>query len=132
MKTLGAAEVRKPLAPPVHFGQQGDAFHQLQRQAPACVDVGVERRRPTVTHEAHGRPSVDEAHQVEGATQDGRVGADGNGGRVGDIGAVERLDYPPLPDDSLVAARGCGRGRYAQGAVQITSADLVDLVLRPA
>src|SRR5262249_25009497 len=54
--------------------------------------------------------------------------ADGLG--VRHLGAVERLDDAPLPQDALVAVDGCRRGRDADDAVQITAPELVDLVLR--
>src|SRR6478735_1900802 len=81
---------------------------------------------------AHRRPPVDEAHDVEGSAQHRRVLAHRDGRGVGDVGAVEGLDDPPLADDPVVSRRRSLGRRDADGAVEVAPADLVDLVLGAA
>ena len=129
VEAVGPAEVFEPLGLPVDLGQQGDALHQLVGETLARLEVGVEGRGPHAALHAHGRPAVDEAHQVEGAAQHRRVRADGDGLGVRHVRPVQRLDDPPLADDAGVPLGRCGRRRDPHGGVQVAPAQLVDLVL---
>ena len=132
VEAVGAAEVLEALGLPVDVGQQGDALDQLVGEPGPGLEVGVERRRPLAVLQAHRRPAVDEAHQVEGPAQHRGVGTDGDGPRVRHVGAVSASMMrhsrmmPVVP-----GLRRAGR-RDAQGAVQVAPADLVDLVLGAA
>jgi hypothetical protein len=46
------------------------------------------------------------------------------------VGAVERLDDPPLAQDAFVPVGRCTGGRHAQDAHILAAADLIDDVLR--
>ena len=130
VETVGTPEVLEPPCPPVHVAEEGDPLDQLVREALPGLEVLVEGGRPTVG--VHRRPSVHEAHQVKGTAEDRLVRAHGDGRGVGHVGSLERLDDPPLSEDALVAALR-GRGWWdPDGTVQLSPADLVDLVLRPA
>ena len=110
------------------FESSGDALDELEGETVPRVEIGVEGRRPAVR--VHRRPAVDEAHQVEGPAEHGRVLARGDRGRVRHVGPGERREDAPLAQDALVArGRRAGR-RDAQGSLQIAATDLVDLVLR--
>ena len=65
--------ILEALGLPVDLRQQRDALHQLEPEAGAGLEIGVERRRPLLVDEAHRRPPVDEAHQVERPAQHRRV-----------------------------------------------------------
>src|SRR5205085_7613534 len=69
-------------------------------------------------------------HQVERPPEHRDVGARSKRVGVGYVGPVARLDDAPLANDPLVAPlRSRWRGD-PQGGVQLTTTDLVDLVLR--
>ncbi len=131
VEAVGVTEVSQPLGLPVDLREPGDALHQLEGQAPAGLQVGVERLGPDAVG-AHGRPAVHEAHEVEGAAEHRGVGAQGDGLGVGDVGAVEGLDDAPLAHDALVPIGHRGGRRDADGAVHVAATHLVDLVLAAA
>ena len=131
VEALRSPQVGKALRLPVDLRQQGDALDQLEGQPAPLVQVGIERRRP-LTPCRHGRPAVDEAHQVKGAPQHGLVRAQRDGLGVRHVRAAEGLDDAPLAHDPLVARRRGGRRRDPHGAVQVPPAQLVDLVLAAA
>ena len=109
VEAVGPTEVLQALGLPVDVAEQRDALDELVGEPLAGLEVGVERRRPAVG--VHRRPAVDPAHQVEGAAEHRRVLAHPDGLGVGHLGAVERLDDPPLADDALVAVGRRG-GRW--------------------
>lgn len=80
----------------------------------------------------HRRPAVDETHQIEGPAQHVGVRTHADGCGVRDIGAVERFDDAPLPQDALVAVGWCTGRRHAQHAGFLAAANLVDDVLGAA
>ena len=129
-KPSGRPRSCQALGPPVDVAEQRDALDELEGQPAPRLEVGVEGRRPQAPG-GHRRPAVDEAHQVEGPPEHRLVGAHGDGLGVRHVGAVERLDDPPLAHDALVARGGRARRRDAHGAVQVAAAQLVDLVLAP-
>jgi hypothetical protein len=91
VEAVGPPEVGQPLGFPVHLRQQCNALGQLVTQIRTGVQLTVERLGPHPVL-IHRGPSVDEAHQIERATEHRRVVAYTDGGRVRNLGAVERLD----------------------------------------
>ncbi len=98
-KPSGRPRSCETLGLPVDVAQQRDALDELEGEPAPLLDVGVEGGRPLAPH-LHGRPAVDEAHQVEGAPEHAGVGADGHRLGVGHVGAGQRLDDAPLAHDA--------------------------------
>ena len=131
VKAFWPAQIRQTPGAPVDLRQQCDALGELIAQSWAGGRVTVERFRPPAV-DVHRRPAVDEAHQIERAPEDLGIGADSDRLRVGDVGAVEGFDDAPLPQDALVAVRGCAGRWHPQHAAGVTAGDLVDDVLGTA
>ncbi|MDT5324972.1 MAG: hypothetical protein QOF25_2124 [Mycobacterium sp.] len=131
VEAVGPPEVGQPLGFPVHLRQQCNALGQLVTQIRTGVQLTVERLGPHPVL-IHRGPSVDEAHQIERATEHRRVVAYTDGGRVRNLGAVERLDDAPLAQNPLVPVRRGTRRWHADDAALVAPGELVDHVLRAA
>ncbi len=111
-KPSGRPNPSRPSAPPVDLGQLGDAVDELEGQAPAGFEVGVEGCGPTAS--AHGGPAVDELHQIEAAPHEVGVVAHGQGPGVRDVGVGQRGQQPVLAEHGLVASGGDDTRRATQ------------------
>ncbi len=126
VESVGTAEALEATRPPVDPGQLGDAVDELEGQAPAGLEVGVERCGPAPA--THRGPAVDVLHQIEAAPHESGVVAHGQGPGVGDVGVGQRREQPVLAQHGLVAPGGDDAGRTAQGHAVPAPADLEQLV----
>ena len=117
VEAVGPAEVLQALGLPVDLRQQRDALDQLVGEPLAGVEVGVERRGPR----RRSVPSATSRRRSPSGRRCGRAPTGPSHTRdrrgVGHVGAVERLDDPPLAEDAVVAV---GRGASAAGCAART------------
>ena len=130
VESVRAAEAVQPLAAPVHPAQLGGAFDELERQAAAGSQVGVERRLPATVHRA---PAVDGLHHVERHAQHRRRSRRRRSARH----AAHRCRTAPAPAGSRAAGRRCGPSSARAPGIRSTMLlaaprDQVQRVLRPA
>ena len=112
---------------PVHPGQLGDAVDQLEGQAPPCLEIVAERRRPGGAF-LDGRPTVHELHQVEAPAQDRRVVTPGHHAGMGDIGVGQGAQQTVLAHHRVVASRWHYFGWFAQGHGVVAAGDREEIV----